>query len=124
VKTAPFVVPTFTAGFGAILKKAPATGGLDTEMPQLACEYTTLDPLPDMWKKILSFLEKENVSIITEQDSDMYLAINEPESLAVILNVGCVHPGFGMIGYSLYYISGDQRDFEGFEEKMEQFMGF
>ncbi|OHT15224.1 hypothetical protein TRFO_14245 [Tritrichomonas foetus] len=94
-------------------------------LPQMNCQHTTLDKPDVVWKKLLSFLEREeNISIITEQDFGMYLLIPEPHELYVALNLGCVHPGFGLIGFSLYKISGDENEFREFENKLVEYFGF
>lgn len=87
-------------------------GREDPPLPRLNCQHTTLDPVDDLWKRLIIFLEKEqNISIITEQDFGLYLLISEPHELYVSLNIGCVHPGFGLIGFSLYKIRGDENEF-------------
>lgn len=75
----------------------------------------------------MTFIDKENISVITEKDWGLYLVINDPlyqEELCVVLNVGCVHPGFGLIGYSVYKMKGDDDDFQHFETKLNSYMGF
>ena len=99
----------------------------DPQLPRLNCQKTTLDPLPDLWKRLMTFIDKENISVITEKDWGLYLVINDPlyqEELCVVLNVGCVHPGFGLIGYSVYKMKGDDDDFQHFETKLNSYMGF
>ncbi|OHS96525.1 CAMK family protein kinase [Tritrichomonas foetus] len=94
-------------------------------LPQMNCQHTTLDKPDVVWKKLLSFLEREkDISIITEQDFGMYLLISEPHELYVALNLGCVHTGFGLIGYSLYNIRGDENEFHEFENKLVEYFGF
>ena len=94
-------------------------------LPQMNCQHTTLDKPDVVWKKLLAFLEREdNISIITEQDFGMYLLISEPHELYVALNLGCVHQGFGLIGFSLYKIRGDENEFREFENKLVEYFGF
>ena len=99
----------------------------DPQLPKMNCQKTTLDPLPDLWKRLMTFIEKEGISVITEKDWGLQLLISDPsnqEDLCVALNVGCVHQGFGLIGYSLYKLQGADEDFRQFESKLNEYMGF
>jgi hypothetical protein len=78
-----------------------------------------------MWKRILSFLEKEEVdSIITEEDFGLYILVPCQPELYLWLAAGCVHPGFGLIGFTLYKVSGDDADFDAFENRLTEWLGF
>ena len=99
----------------------------DPQLPRMNCQKTTLDPLPDLWRRLITFIEKEKISVITEKDWGLQLLVCDPanqEELCVVLNVGCVHPGFGLIGYSVYKMRGDEDDFKQFEAKLNEYMGF
>ena len=97
----------------------------ELELPILNCQHTTLDSVEILWEKIFSYMKKdESIDIITETDYGLYCKINGQKPIYFSLNVGCVHRGFGLIGFSLQNIRGDPLLFEQFETKLSEHMGF
>ncbi|KAH0790481.1 CAMK family protein kinase [Histomonas meleagridis] len=94
-------------------------------LPQFNCKHTTLDSPKVLWEKLFKFLEREkNISILSEQNFCLYLLVKDQNELYVSLNIGCVHPGFGLIGFSLYKIKGNDNEFKEFENKVTEYFGF
>jgi serine/threonine protein kinase len=105
------------------LRSLRPDGGL-SELPEFNCDHTTLDSPTVLWNKLLTFLEKEpSISVLKEQDFELYLLITEPQELHVSLRLGCVHLGFGLIGYSLANIRGDEELFRTFDRTLATYLG-
>jgi len=97
----------------------------EVELPILNCQHTTLDLPEVLWDKLFSFLSKDDsIDIISEYDFSLYCKINGPREVYFSLTVGCVHRGFGLIGFSLLRIKGDQAVFEQFESNLSEHLGF
>jgi hypothetical protein len=98
-------------------------GGELWELPEFDCEHTTLDDPSVLWGKLLAYLEKEtSISVLKEQDFELYLLITEPQDLYVSLRLGCVHRSFGLIGYSCSKIRGDEDSFRVFERTLADYL--
>lgn len=98
--------------------------GKEEMLPRMNCQNTTLDKPEVIWPKLLTFLENEtNASIITEQDFGMYLLIPKPHELYFSMNLVCVEPGIGLIGFCFYKIRGDENEFQSFKNKIIDYLG-
>lgn len=97
----------------------------DQELPILNCEHTTLDEPKVLWAKLFQFMSKdEELDIISEYDFSLYCKLNGPSEVYFALTVGCVHRGFGLIGFSIQKLRGDQATLDDFESRLTEFLGF
>lgn len=99
----------------------------DPDLPILNCQHTTLDEPEVLRSKLFQFMQKEedvDIDIITEYDFSLYCKLNGTHEVYFSLTVGCVHRGFGLIGFTLERIRGDRATFDDFEQRLSTFLGF
>ena len=97
----------------------------ETELPILNCTHTTLDEPHVLWSKLFQFMSKDDeLDIISEYDFSLYCKLNGPREVYFALTIGCVHRGFGMIGFSIQKLRGDQGHLDDWEAKLSEFLGF
>lgn len=107
-----------TMRFMTLLKSEP-------DLPIMNCQHTTLDQPEVLKQKLFSFMQKEgNIDIINEHDFSLFCKVSGQHEIYFSLMVGCVHAGFGLIGYTLKKIRGDQSTFDGFECKLSEYLGY
>ena len=95
------------------------------DLPKLDCQHTTFDPLKLLWQKLFSFMSREaGVDVITEFDYALYCRVTIPKEMEFSLNVGCVTPGFDLIGFTLIRTKGDEQVFKDFESRLSNYLGF
>jgi serine/threonine protein kinase len=94
-------------------------------LPRMDCQHQTLEEPIALWKRPLACLAKaQNVSIITEQDFELYMIVGGQNKLHVVLHIGCVHEGCGLIGYKVSKVKGEDSDFTIFERALFEYLGF
>lgn len=97
----------------------------DVELPILNCQHTTLDDPKVLWEKLFAFMSKEdNIDIVSEYDFSLYCKIKGQREVYFSLTMGCVHRGFGLIGFTIQKIKGDQYALDDFEARLCEFLGF
>jgi serine/threonine protein kinase len=87
------------------------------------CKYPTLDDPKVVWNKILKFFDEyEKISIISENNYELYCKFQDSPELDFILTLGSVHPLIGIVGFVVQKVKGKFSTMMQIEKELTEYL--